>query len=62
VSAQLSQWDEDRGTFRDKPLQNWATHGADWFRNFAQGYVERQITGQRGRYRSRLDGGSWDPR
>jgi hypothetical protein len=28
--------DEDRATFRDKPIHNWPPHGADSFRNFAQ--------------------------
>jgi hypothetical protein len=55
------EWDEDRATFRDKPFHNWASHGADSFRNFAQGYVEPQIVRPRGRYRNRRDeGGSWE--
>jgi hypothetical protein len=56
------EWDEDRATFRDKPLRNWASHGADSFRNFAQGYVEPAIVQPRGRYRSKPSGsgGSWE--
>jgi hypothetical protein len=55
------EWDEDRATFRDKPFHNWASHGADSFRNFAQGYVEPQIVRPRGRYQSRHSGGgSWE--
>jgi hypothetical protein len=55
------EWDEDRATFRDKPFHNWASHGADSFRNFAQGYVEPAIIRPRGRYQSRLGGGgSWE--
>jgi hypothetical protein len=55
------EWDEDRATFRDKPFHNWASHGADSFRNFAQGYVEPQIVRPRGRYRNKESGGgSWE--
>jgi len=53
-------WDEDRATFRDKPFHNWASHGADSFRNFAQGFVEPEIVKPRGRYRSKAGGGSWE--
>ena len=55
------EWDEDRATFRDKPFHNWASHGADSLRNFAQAFVEPQIVQPRGRYRSRSSGGgSWE--
>jgi hypothetical protein len=55
------EWDEDRATFRDKPLHNWASHGADAFRNFAQGFVEPEIVRPRGPYRRRTSGGgTWE--
>jgi hypothetical protein len=55
------EWDEDRATFRDKPFHNWASHGADSPRNFAQGYVEPAIVRPRGRYQSKQGGGgSWE--
>ena len=55
------EWDEDRATFRDKPFHNWASHGADALRIFAQGFVEPQIIKPRGRYRARPGGGgSWE--
>jgi hypothetical protein len=55
------EWDEDRASFRDKPFHNWASHGADSFRNFAQGFVEPEIVRPRGRYRTRPGGGgSWE--
>jgi hypothetical protein len=55
------EWDEDRASFRDKPFHNWASHGADSLRNFAQGYVEPQMTRPRPRYRTRHHGGgSWE--
>jgi len=33
-------WDERYDTFRQNPLHNWASNGADAFRMFAQGYEE----------------------
>jgi hypothetical protein len=55
------EWDEDRATFRDRPFHNWASHGADAFRTFAQGFVEPEMVRPRGRYRSRHSGGgSWE--
>lgn len=35
------EWNNDRQTFTDKPLHNWASHGADAFRQFAQGYRQQ---------------------
>jgi hypothetical protein len=55
------EWDEDRATFRDRPFHNWASHGADSLRNFAQGFVEPAVTVSRRPYRSRpSDGGTWE--
>ena len=55
------EWDEDRATFRDRPLHNWASHGADSFRGFAQGYVEPAMVTPRERYaRAKQGGGSWE--
>jgi hypothetical protein len=55
------EWDEDRATFRDRPFHNWASHGADALRNFAQGFVEPEIVRPRGPYRRRPGGGgSWE--
>jgi len=54
------EWDEDRATFRDRPFHNWASHGADAFRNFAQGFVEPELVRPRHRYRSSNRGGSWE--
>jgi hypothetical protein len=46
------EWDEDRATFRDRPFHNWASHGADSLRNFAQCYVERRSSGRGGAIRA----------
>ncbi len=55
------EWDEERAVFRDKPYHNWASNGADSFRNFAQGYVEPSIVQPRKAYsrKSSSGGGSW---
>jgi hypothetical protein len=34
------EWDEKRGVWSAIPLHNWASHGADGWRQFAQGYRE----------------------
>jgi phage terminase large subunit len=36
------RYDDQYGTYRDTPLHNWASNGADAFRQFAQGYRERE--------------------
>jgi hypothetical protein len=54
-------WDDDRATFRDRPFHNWASHGADAFRNFAQGFVEPELVRPQRRYGHRpRGGGSWE--
>lgn len=35
LKAYRKEWDEERSAWRDKPLHNWASHGADSFRYFA---------------------------
>lgn len=32
------EWDDKLGRWKDRPLHNWASHGADAWRQFAQGY------------------------
>jgi hypothetical protein len=54
------EWDADRATFRDRPLHNWASHGADALRNFAQAFVEQEMVAPRERRRPRSSGGSWE--
>lgn len=60
------EWDEDRGVFKNKPLHDWASHGADSLRTFAAGYAEPQIV-ERERYgrgksrgRGNSSGLSWE--
>ena len=48
-------WDEKRGTFRDRPLHDWASHGADAFRCFAEGYRPGRGGGLRRARRRRDD-------
>jgi len=44
-------WDETRGCFSMTPLHNWASNGADAFRQYAQGY-EGEKTASKARRRS----------
>ncbi|MPZ38464.1 MAG: terminase [Rhizobiales bacterium] len=36
------EWDEDRACFRDKPLHNWASNGADSFRYLSMAWKDLQ--------------------
>jgi hypothetical protein len=39
------EWDEKLGRWKNNPLHNWASHGCDAWRQFAQGYTEASDTG-----------------
>jgi len=42
------QYDEERDTYAEKPLHNWASNGSDAFRQFAQGFrMEEEINTDR---------------
>jgi hypothetical protein len=41
LDAYRREWDESLGTWKDRPLHNWASHAADAFRTFAEGWRER---------------------
>ncbi len=43
------EWDDKLGTFRNRPLHDWASHGADAFRCFAVGYRATEGGGSRRR-------------
>lgn len=34
------EWDDKKGTWKDKPLHDWASHGASAFEQFARGFSE----------------------
>jgi hypothetical protein len=38
LDAYQYEWDDKLGRWKDRPLHNWASHGADAWRQFAQGY------------------------
>ena len=40
------EWDDNRGTFKSTPRHDWASHGADAFRQFAVGYKPVVQSGQ----------------
>jgi len=55
LAAYQKQWNELTDTWRDHPLHNWASNGADAFRQFAQGYPINGVNdaGTRSRRRER---------
>lgn len=56
------EWDDARGIWSREPLRNWATHGADAWRQFAQGYRETSSLPDEDEYERRRDRGvrrSW---
>ncbi len=36
------EWDEKTADWKDEPMKNFARHGADAFRQYAQGYIEKR--------------------
>ena len=40
MEAYRREWDEKLGDYKQEPLHDWASNGADAFRQFAQGYRE----------------------
>ena len=49
------EWDEKLGTFKGKPLHNWASNGADAFRQLAQGFYIVPASQNSGRRRAGSD-------
>lgn len=57
MEAYRREWDEKLGDYRQEPLHDWASNGADAFRQFAQGYREIYTPGQKPKsWRDRLKG------
>jgi hypothetical protein len=44
LKAYRKEWDEERGTWRDKPRHDWASHGADAFRVLASRFKHVEPT------------------
>lgn len=44
LESYRAEWDEEKNTLDNKPLRNFATHGADAFRTFAAGYKPEVTT------------------
>ena len=40
MEAYRREWDDKLGDYKQEPLHDWASNGADAFRQFAQGYRE----------------------
>ena len=56
MEAYRREWDERLGDFKQEPLHDWASNGADAFRQFAQGYREIYAPGQKPKsWRDRLN-------
>lgn len=51
IDAYRYEWDTNRGVWKDSPLKNWATDGADAIRQWAQAY--QPVAEQRARRRHR---------
>ncbi len=48
------EWDDKRGMWKSEPLHNWASHGSDAFRQWAQGYrAPGEVDADRRRKRDR---------
>ena len=45
LSEYQYEWDDKKGMFKDKPLHNWASHGADALQTLALGWRERMVSG-----------------
>lgn len=54
LDAYQKEWDDKHGCFRERPLHNWAEHGASAFRMLALGYAPRRII--KGKKTRRRDG------
>lgn len=56
MEAYRREWDERLGDFKQEPLHDWASNGADAFRQFAQGYREIYAPGGKPKsWRDRLN-------
>lgn len=51
------EWDDKRGIWSREPLHNWASHGSDAWRQFAQGYQTPVDRDERDEYRRRRTAG-----
>jgi len=55
MEAYRREWDEKLGDYKPEPLHDWASNGADAFRQFAQGYRQIYMPGERPKsWRDRL--------
>jgi len=49
ISEYQYEWDDKKKMFKDKPLHNWASHGADSLQTLALGHTERMTSGAKPR-------------
>ncbi len=50
LKAYERRWDSKNKIYQQKPLHNWASHGADAFRTFATGFVDKKSQDELKRY------------
>jgi phage terminase large subunit len=50
LKAYERRWDSKNKIYQQKPLHNWASHGADAFRTFATGFVDKKSIDEIKRY------------
>jgi len=46
LSEYQYEWDDKKKVFKDNPLHNWASHGADALQTLALGWRERMVSGR----------------
>lgn len=46
LESYRKEWNDKMGVWRDKPLHDWASHGADAFRYFATYQTKQQYATQ----------------
>lgn len=60
LKAYERKWDSKNKIYQQKPLHNWASHGADGFRTFATGIDERKPTAEAMRQFPRQSNNNYD--
>lgn len=46
ISSYQYEWDDKKGVFKDAPLHDWASHGADALQTLALGFNESMVSGK----------------
>jgi hypothetical protein len=57
LEAYKKEWDDKHGCYRNHPLHDWSSHGADSFRTMAQAWKMGKVNTGTARIRTRVVGG-----